>query len=70
MKNSNNYIISMVDKTFEIIEYMYERGGGIGISQISKELNLPKATIYRILTTLRKWGYVEKTEELDKYMLG
>ncbi|MDD4438268.1 MAG: IclR family transcriptional regulator [Tissierellia bacterium] len=70
MENTNIYIIPMVDKTFEIIEYMYQKDGKIGISQISKELNLPKATIYRILTTLRKWGYVEKTEELDKYMLG
>ena len=70
MENTNDYIIPMVDKTFEIIEYMYEKGGKIGISQISKDLNLPKATIYRILTTLKKWGYVEKTEELDKYMLG
>jgi IclR family KDG regulon transcriptional repressor len=70
MENTNNYVIPMVDKTFEIIEYMYERGGEIGISQISKDLDLPKATIYRILTTLKKWGYVEKTEELDKYMLG
>jgi DNA-binding IclR family transcriptional regulator len=70
MENTNNYVIPMVDKTFEIIEYMYERGGEIGISQISKDLDLPKATIFRILTTLKKWGYVEKTEELDKYMLG
>ena len=70
MDKTNNYIIPMVDKTFEIIEYMYEKGGKIGISQISKDLNLPKATIFRILTTLKKWGYVEKTEELDKYMLG
>ena len=70
MENTNTYIIPMVDKTFEIIEYMYQKDGKIGISQISKELNLPKATIFRILTTLKKWGYVEKTEELDKYMLG
>ena len=70
MENTNNYVIPMVDKTFEIIEYMYQKDGKIGISQISKELNLPKATIFRILTTLKKWGYVEKTEELDKYMLG
>lgn len=70
MNNTNNYIIPMVDKTFKIIEYLYEKGGKIGVSQISKDLNLPKATIFRILTTLKKWGYVEKTEEFDKYMLG
>jgi IclR family KDG regulon transcriptional repressor len=70
MENPNTYIVPMVDKTLEIIEYMYERGGEIGISQISKELNMPKATIFRILTTLKKWDYVEKTEDQDKYMLG
>lgn len=70
MESTNKYLIPMVDKTFEIIEYMYEKSGEVGISQISKDLNLPKATIFRILTTLKKWGYVEKTENLDKYMLG
>ncbi len=70
MEYINDYIIPMVDKTFEIIEYMYEKDGEIGISQISKDLSLPKATIFRILTTLKKWGYVEKTEESDKYLLG
>jgi IclR family KDG regulon transcriptional repressor len=70
MEKPNTYIIPMVDKALEIIEYMYERGGEIGISQISKDLNLPKATVFRILATLKKWDYVEKTEDLDKYMLG
>jgi IclR family KDG regulon transcriptional repressor len=70
MDNENSYIIPMVDKTFEIIDYMYKFSSEVGVSQISQDLNLPKATVFRILSTVSKWGYVEKTEDSEKYILG
>lgn len=70
MQNDNNYIIPMIDRAFEIINFMYALGESVGVSQISQELELPKATAYRILYTLSKWGFVEKTNDTDKYLLG
>ncbi|SHE76719.1 transcriptional regulator, IclR family [Tissierella praeacuta DSM 18095] len=69
MENGNNYIIPMIDRAFEVINFMYNSIEEVGISQISKELKIPKATVYRILFTLSKWGFVEKSNS-DKYFLG
>ncbi|MBU5312289.1 IclR family transcriptional regulator [Tissierella carlieri] len=69
MENDNSYIIPMIDRAFEIINFMYNSTDKVGISQISQELELPKATVYRILFTLSKWGFVEKSDA-DKYFLG
>lgn len=70
MESENSYIIPMVDKTFEIIDYMYKFNNEVGVSQISQDLDLPKATVFRILSTVNKWGFVEKTEDSEKYILG
>lgn len=69
MKDKRGYIVPMIDKALEVINYMYENGP-VGISQISQDLQLPKATIYRILFTLSKWSFVEKDNENGKYFLG
>lgn len=70
MENESSYIIPMVDKTFEIIDYIYKCNSEVGVSQISQDLNIPKATAFRILSTVSKWGYIEKTEDSEKYILG
>lgn len=66
MGDKSGYIVPMIDRALEIINYMYENGS-VGISQISQDLDLPKATIYRILFTLSKWDFVEKDRETEKY---
>ena len=71
MKNDNNgtNYITMIDRAFEILNYVSDQQIPVGISQISNELNLPKATIFRILNTLHKWDILEKSSN-DKYDLG
>jgi len=59
----------MVDRAFSVIEYISDHNNSIGISQIAHELDLPKATIFRILNTLHKWDILEKSSD-DKYNLG
>lgn len=70
MENDNKYIVPMIDRAFEIINLMYSSNGSLGVSDISKKLELPKATVYRILYTLGKWGFVEKDSYSDEYLLG
>lgn len=70
MESENSYIIPMVDKAFEIIDYIYNQNNEVGVSQISQDLDIPKATVFRILTTIIKWGYAEKSIDSDKYILG
>jgi DNA-binding IclR family transcriptional regulator len=66
MENIN----TMIDRTGEILDYMYNSNEPIGVSKISADLNLPKATTFRILATLEKWNIIEKQYNTDKYKLG
>lgn len=43
---------------------------GMNLSEISKEVNLSKATVYRMLVTLEHKGFVTKSESTGKYLLG
>lgn len=69
MKEEYSYI-TMIERANLILEELYKSPVPLGISEISKNLDLPKATIYRILITLIKGGFVEKDSIGDKYKLG
>ena len=59
--NANqSVIINSVDRTIDIIEYLYLQDKGVSISQISKDLGLYKSTVYRTLATLQNRGYIEQ----------
>jgi len=58
-KNDTN-ILTMVARACVIIEHLYQMTGPASIAALSKELNLPKANIFRILYTLQRRGLIEK----------
>lgn len=60
--------VRSVERALSIIETL-TRMGEVGITDLSRELGLGKATIYRLITTLRLHGYVEQTSA-DKYKLS
>lgn len=66
MENLN----TMTDRTCEILDYIYKTKKPSGISNIAQALDLPKATVFRILVTLEKWGFVQKDDITDTYKLG
>ncbi len=61
---------TMTERTLEIIDYLYEATKPVGVSKISADLSLPKATVFRILVTLEQWNFVRKNEDTDDYKLG
>ena len=65
-----NNINTMIDRAGEILEYLYNSQSAVGVSKISSDLELPKATAFRILVTLEKWHIVEKDYHTDQYRLG
>lgn len=66
MEHSN----TMTDRTCEILDYIYNSEKPVGVSNIAGNLNLPKATVFRILASLEKWKFVEKLPDGDDYKLG
>ncbi|MTI46296.1 IclR family transcriptional regulator [Sporosalibacterium faouarense] len=65
-----NNINTMIDRAGEILDYLYNSDKPIGVSKISNDLQMPKATAFRILVTLEKWNIVEKQYNTDNYKLG
>lgn len=59
--------IKSVEHSLGIIEQLREHGP-IGVSDLAKEVNMPKSTVHVHLQTLRNWGYVVQTD--GKYEVG
>ncbi len=63
-----SYTIPVLEKTFSIIKCILEKEDGITLSNIVKELEAPKSTVFKILHTLENELIVEKKN--DRYFLG
>jgi len=62
------YIRSIV-RAIKILE-AFNNKSKMGITEISKMLNIPKSTTHNIVTTLSKESILEKDTEINKYFLG
>jgi len=62
--------LKVVAKTFRAIEVIAQHPEGIQLSELSRKCgNQPKATIFRILHTLKELGYVEQDPKSGAYRL-
>lgn len=61
--------VNSVDKTLNVIDCIFNEKE-ISFADINKKLNIPKATLHRILSSLEKKEYVQRNETTDKYSLG
>jgi DNA-binding IclR family transcriptional regulator len=62
--------VQSINRTFDIIELLSKEPRSIPMTEIGRRLDLHKSTVHRLLTTLRKRGYVEQEEETGNYKLG
>ena len=70
MKDQSDYNVRAVERALQILECFDDRHPERGVSEISEEIGLHKATTYRILTTLMNYGYIERAADGQKYRLG
>jgi len=59
-----------VKKAIKILEAFSENDFEMSLSEISKKINLPKATTYRIIETLKDGGLIDQKPDNGKYKLG
>lgn len=74
MDNSKlpKYPVQTVEKALEIIELLTSSQfrDGISISELSKELNLGKSTVHRIIETMEAKEYINQDQETKRYQLS
>lgn len=62
-----------VTKALQLLELFAEEQGELTLQDISLKAEMPKPTVYRLLTTLENYGYVYKTKKSthdSRYGLG
>jgi IclR family transcriptional regulator, KDG regulon repressor len=67
---SSDNLVKSLDRALQIFDVLSSRRGGFGVTEISKEIGLNKTSVYRMLSTFVRHGYVEQDAETEKYKLG
>ena len=63
-------IVKSVSRAFEIIDIISGHKDGLGVTEIAKQIDINKSSVYRILSTMVKYGYVEQNKDTGRYKLG
>jgi len=66
----NNYVIKTVANALDLLELFQESNSELGITDLSKKLQLHKNNVFRLITTLNSRNYIEKNNASGKYRLG
>jgi DNA-binding IclR family transcriptional regulator len=55
--------VRVLHKTLDILEAIRSRETGFKLAELARKVELPKATVYRILTTLEGRGYLDRAAD-------
>lgn len=69
-KKLDTKIIHSFDKGIEVLELVANARTGISLSELAQVLKWDKSTVFRLLTTLIRRGYVDRDDETKRYHLG
>ena len=59
-----------LQKALRILVHMGQHGPDAGVTQLASALGLNKATVYRLLNAMEKFGMIERNDETERYRLG
>jgi DNA-binding IclR family transcriptional regulator len=62
------YSVPAVERAFDMLELLVSSGTPRNITEISRQLKIPKSSVFGILHTLRQRGYIEKLPD-ERYGL-
>lgn len=73
MDNDNKVLNNSLDKALTLLNYFNSDKRVIGLSELSRLSDMPKATVYRMISTLQAHGFISKVSVMGKdnqYRLG
>ncbi len=70
MKDQREYNVRAVERALQILGCFDDENPERGVSEIAQAVGLHKATTHRIVTTLLNYGYLERTDDDQRYRLG
>lgn len=63
-------LVKSVSRALDIITLVSLKKSGLGVTEIANQIDINKSSVYRILSTLVQYGYIEQDEETSRYKLG
>lgn len=63
-------MVKSVSRALDIITLVSSKKGGLGVTEIANQIDINKSSVYRILSTLVQYGYIEQDNETGRYKLG
>lgn len=69
-QKKSNYTIRSVSNAIDLLEQFYGDNAELGLTDLSRRLQLPKNNIFRLLATLQSRNFVEQNTSTEKYRLG
>ncbi len=70
LDKKNTGTVQAIERSCIILDHLSKGKKSYSIQELSSELNLPKPTIHRILSTIRYFGFVAQDEASKEYRLG
>lgn len=68
-KPKSEYSIQTVTNALRMLEAFYQEDE-LGVSELSRRLELHKNNVFRLLATLEQRGYIEQSAQTERYRLG
>jgi IclR family transcriptional regulator, KDG regulon repressor len=62
--------LTSIDKAFDVCEALATEPAGMSLSDLARALKQPRPSVHRLLTVLKRRGYVRQDEETQRYGLG
>ncbi|MFP4453691.1 MAG: IclR family transcriptional regulator, partial [Desulfobacterales bacterium] len=62
--------VQAVERALKILTLFSHRQPVLGISELSRMMDLPKGTVHGLIRTLVKHGFLKQDEQTRKYRLG
>lgn len=69
-REKSNYTVQSVSHALDILESFTRSESELGVTELSKRLDLHKNNVFRLLATLEHRGYIEQNRTTESYRLG
>jgi DNA-binding IclR family transcriptional regulator len=65
--SAERYMIPVVRSTFRVLEEL-SKAGALGLNEVTQRTSVSKSTVFRILTTLTRLGYIVRDSDRNYYV--